>query len=294
MPKIKKVIKEVIKTVRTQSELGVQTGPWKAAGHKIGLVPTMGALHAGHMALVHQAKKVCDKVCVTLFVNPTQFGPGEDFNSYPRDEEKDRAMLQDAGADILYAPSVGEMYPDGTTASLSAGELGSVLEGAFRPGHFDGVATVVERLFSHTNPHAAFFGEKDYQQLQVIKQMTLRQKIGVEIIGVPTVRGTDGLALSSRNEYLSESERGIAPVLYQTISGVADGFAGGQPSAELIAAAVEKLGLAGFDPVDYVAVVDAKNLKPLELFSPDTPARVLAAAKLGRARLIDNIAVTAP
>lgn len=285
-------IKKVIKTVRTKSDLVAQVGVWRDDGKKIGLVPTMGALHAGHMELVHQAKKVCDKVCVTLFVNPTQFAPGEDFNSYPRDEEKDRALLQDAGADILYAPSMGEMYPDGTTASLSAGELGSVLEGAFRPGHFDGVATVVERLLSHANPHAAFFGEKDYQQLQVIKQMTLRQKTPVEIIGVPTVRDTDGLALSSRNEYLSESERGIAPVLYQTISGVADGFAGGQPSAALIAGAVKKLGLAGFGPVDYVAVVDAKNLKPLELFSPDTPARVLVAAKLGRARLIDNIAVT--
>ncbi|MCK5545870.1 MAG: pantoate--beta-alanine ligase [Rhodospirillaceae bacterium] len=283
-----------IKIFRTSSELAAQVGAWRNDGKKIGLVPTMGALHAGHMALVHRAKKVCDKVCVTLFVNPTQFGEGEDFNSYPRDEEKDCAMLQDAGADILYAPTVAEMYPNGTTATLSAGKLGNILEGTFRPGHFDGVATVVERLFSHTNPHVAFFGEKDYQQLQVIKQMTIKQKIGVEIVGVPTVRGDDGLALSSRNEYLTAAELALAPTLHQTLQAVAGWFVDGEDMPAILARATEALEKVGFGPVDYVAVVDATTLEPLKTYSAHVPARVLVAAKLGRARLIDNIAVTAP
>ncbi len=294
MPKNNPKINEVIKTFRTQSELGVQIGSWRERGHKIGLVPTMGALHAGHMALVHEAKKTCDRVCVTLFVNPTQFGPDEDLGAYPRDEEKDVAMLQDAGADILYAPGVDEMYPNGTTTTLSAGELGNILEGAFRPGHFDGVATVVERLFSHSNPHVAFFGEKDYQQLQVIKQMTAKQKIGVEIVGVPTVRGVGGLALSSRNEYLTAHELALAPVLHQTLQSFAGWFAAGEDVGAMTQRATDALNTAGFDPVDYVVVVDAKTLEPLREFSPHVPARVLAAAKLGRARLIDNTPVIIP
>lgn len=295
MPKIKKIIK----IFRTASELAAQVGAWRGDGKIIGLVPTMGALHAGHMALVHQAKKTCDKVCVTLFVNPTQFGEGEDFNSYPRDEEKDRTMLQDAGADILYAPSVDEMYPNGTTATLSAGAMGSVLEGAFRPGHFDGVATVVERLFSHANPDRAYFGEKDYQQLQVIKQMTARQmkagqKIPVEIVGVPIQRDANGLALSSRNAYLTPAELALAPILQQTLQAFAGWFISGENTSAMIVRAIETLEKAGFGPVDYVAVVDATTLEPLEKYSANRPARVLVAAKLGRARLIDNIAVAAP
>ncbi len=288
-----------IKIVRTAPDLAVQVGAWRNSEKIIGLVPTMGALHAGHMALVHQAKKTCDKVCVTLFVNPTQFGEGEDFNSYPRDEEKDRTMLQNAGADILYAPSVDEMYPNGTTATLSAGVMGSVLEGAFRPGHFDGVATVVERLFSHANPDKAFFGEKDYQQLQVIKQMTAkqmktRQKIPVEIVGVPTLRDANGLALSSRNEYLTAHELAVAPILQQTLQSFAGWFVAGEDVGVMTQRATDALNAVGFDPVDYVVVVDATTLEPLETYSANRPARVLVAAKLGRARLIDNIAVGAP
>ena len=283
-----------IKIVRTASDLAALIGAWRGDGKIIGLVPTMGALHAGHMALVHQAKKTCDKVCVTLFVNPTQFGEGEDFNSYPRDEEKDRTMLQDAGADILYAPSVDEMYPNGTTATLSAGAMGDVLEGAFRPGHFDGVATVVERLFSHANPDKAYFGEKDYQQLQVIKQMKAGQKIPVEIVGVPIQRDANGLALSSRNAYLTPAELALAPILQQTLQAFASWFISGENMSAMTVRATERLEKAGFGPVDYVAVVDATTLEPLEAYSANRPARVLVAAKLGRARLIDNIAVGTP
>ena len=281
-----------INTVHTKSELGTIVRTWRNAGKIVGLVPTMGALHDGHLSLVRQAKKNCDVVCVTLFVNPTQFGAGEDYATYPRDEEKDKALLQSVGADLLYAPSVDEMYPDGTTATLSAGRLGNILDGEFRPGHFDGVATVVARLFAHANPHKAFFGEKDYQQLQVIKQMVTEQKIPVEIIGVATVRENDGLALSSRNAYLNADERKIAPLLYKTLVETAQKFVGGMPAAELLIHAKENLISAGFGPVDYIALVNANTLVPLETFLPDVPARILGAAKLGRARLIDNIAIS--
>jgi len=281
-----------INTVRTKRDLHTIVERTHQAGKTIGLVPTMGALHDGHLSLVRQAKKNCDVVCVTLFVNPTQFGPGEDFSAYPRDEEKDKALLQSVGADLLYAPSVDEMYPDGTAATISAGKLGSVLDGKFRPGHFDGVATVVARLFAHSTPDKAFFGEKDYQQLLVIKQMVAQQKIPVEITGVATVRENDGLALSSRNAYLNTDERKIAPLLYQTMAATAQKFVDGAPSHELIVTAEQKLINAGFASVDYIALVDGGTLEPLEIYSPTaSPVRILGAAKLGRARLIDNLAV---
>ena len=283
-----------INTVRTKHDMRAIVERARQAGKTIGLVPTMGALHDGHLSLVREAKKNCDFVCVTLFVNPTQFAPGEDYSAYPRDEEKDKTLLQSVGADLLYGPSVEEMYPDGTTATISAGKLGSVLDGKFRPGHFDGVATVVARLFAHATPDKAFFGEKDYQQLLVIKQMVAQQNIPVEIIGVPTIRDNDGLALSSRNAYLSDDERKIAPIFYQTLSETAQKFVDGAPAHELIIPAEQKLIDAGFASVDYVALVDGGTLEPLETFSPSaqTP-RILGAAILGRARLIDNLAVTA-
>lgn len=283
-----------INTVTTQSELGLQVKPWKEAGYKVGFVPTMGALHDGHMALVRDAKKTCERVIVSIFVNPTQFGEGEDFTTYPRDIRSDSEMLATAGVDLIYLPAVAEMYPGQTAASISAGKLGTILEGAFRPGHFDGVATVVERLLSHASPDVAFFGEKDYQQLQVIKHMVASQNIAVEIIGVPIVRNENGLALSSRNAYLSADELKIAPILNQTLVETAQGFAGGIYADELIETARHELTSAGFDPVDYVMIVDSKTLMPLLTFSPDIPARVLAAAKLGPARLIDNVAVINP
>lgn len=282
-----------INTVRSKLELGLVVGSWRQAGQSVGLVPTMGALHDGHLSLVREAKKKCDMVCVTLFVNPTQFGPGEDYTTYPRDEEKDKALLQSVGADLLYAPSVDEMYPDGATATISAGKLGSMLDGKFRPGHFDGVATVVERLLAHITPHKAFFGEKDYQQLLVIKQMVAQQKIPVEIVGVATVRENDGLALSSRNAYLNANERKLAPLLYKTLVETAQKFTSKIPADELIIPAKEKLIAAGFSPVDYIVLVNANTLEPLEVFSTSVPARILGAAKLGRARLIDNLAVSA-
>jgi len=280
-----------ISTLRTVSELRAHVRAWRDAGLSVGLAPTMGALHSGHMSLVHAALQRCDRVIVTLFVNPTQFGEGEDFSVYPRDEDADRKLAEAEGAHVLFAPPVDEMYPPGAVTEVHVPGLDRVLEGAFRPGHFTGVATVVTKLLSMAGADHAFFGEKDYQQLQVIKTLARDLCMATEIHGVETMREADGLALSSRNAYLNETERATAPQLNAVLRRVADDFRGGAAGGELCRAAEAQLSDLGFGPVDYVAIVDASNLDALDSYDADRPARVLAAAKLGRTRLIDNIAV---
>jgi len=285
-----------LSTVRNVSELRTQVRAWRADGLSVGLVPTMGALHAGHLRLVHTALNQCDRVVVSLFVNPTQFGEGEDFSVYPRDEDADRALLESEGAHLLFAPSVAEMYPEQADDGAAGVEvhvpgLDSTLEGVCRPGHFTGVATVVSKLLLQSLADHAFFGEKDYQQLQVIKLVARDLCIPTEVHGVATLREDDGLAMSSRNRYLSAGERTTAPRLYEVLCKVAMDFKRGGSGIDLCRAAEVALADFGFGPVDYVAIADANTLEPLAAYDAHRPARVLAAAGLGRARLIDNIAV---
>jgi pantoate--beta-alanine ligase len=277
-----------IPIIRTVNELRKQIAAWRKAGETIALVPTMGALHQGHLSLVTLAKTKCDRAVVSIFVNPIQFGPREDFNTYPRDEAGDIAKLATAGADLVFAPDAAEMYPHGFSTHVRVGDLTDDLCGAARPNHFNGVATVVAKLLMQCGPEIAIFGEKDYQQLLVIKQMVRDLNIPVEIVGGPIMREADGLALSSRNVYLSPSERKTAPLLHETIADVAADLAQGRGCDDAVVAARFKLDAAGFR-VDYVAVRDPDTLKPLR--GPVKRARVLAAAYLGKTRLIDNVAV---
>jgi pantoate--beta-alanine ligase len=274
--------------VRTVSDLRRHVAAWRRAGESVALVPTMGALHEGHLSLVALAKSKADRVVVSIFVNPIQFGPREDFGSYPRDEQGDVEKLGRAGADLVFAPDMGEMYPQGFSTQVKVGDLTEDLCGAARPNHFDGVATVVAKLLLQCAPDLAIFGEKDYQQLLVIKRLVRDLNIPVEIVGAPIVREQDGLALSSRNVYLSVSERRTAPLLYRTIAEVAADLAKGRGCDDAVVAARFKLDAAGFR-VDYVAVRDPDTLKPLA--GPVKRARVLAAAHLGKTRLIDNVPV---
>ena len=276
---------------RSVSDLRQSLAPWRKAGEKIALVPTMGALHEGHLSLVALAKSKADRVVASIFVNPTQFGPGEDFRRYPRDEAGDLDKLEKAGANLVFAPETAEMYPIGFSTKVGVSDLTEDLCGASRPNHFDGVATVVAKLLLQCAPHVAIFGEKDYQQLLVIRRLVRDLDIPVEILGAPIVREEDGLALSSRNAYLSPSERKTAPLLYQTIVAVANDLRQGRGADDAAAAGCFKLEAAGFR-VEYVAVRDPETLKPLS--GPVERARVLAAVELGRTRLIDNVAVPAP
>ena len=276
-------------TVRTIADLRARVQGWRGAGQRIGLVPTMGALHAGHVSLVKNSVTRCDRTVVTLFVNPTQFGPKEDFSVYPRDEARDAALVAAEGADLLFAPGVDEVYPGGHSTKVHVGGLGDVLEGEHRPGFFTGVATVVTKLLLQALPDEAFFGEKDYQQLQVIKKLIRDLDIPVTATGVATVREADGLALSSRNAYLTPAERATAPVLHGTLAQVAEQVGRGENPRAQEAWARGQLERAGFWQVDYVTVRDAATLE--EVSGASQPARVLAAAWLGKARLIDNVAV---
>ncbi|MCB1495745.1 MAG: pantoate--beta-alanine ligase [Bauldia sp.] len=262
---------------------------WRSKGLTSALVPTMGALHEGHLALVRAAAKRADTVVVSIFVNPTQFGPAEDFSSYPRDHAGDLAKLAELGVDAVFMPSTEEMYPEGfaTTVSLEGPALG--LEADFRPTHFQGVATVVAKLLLATQPDIAIFGEKDYQQLLVIRRMVTDLGIPVAIEGLPTVREPDGLALSSRNAYLSEAERATAPLLQATLRAVAGAVLAGDDPATALATARDTLAAGGF-AVDYVELRNADTLAPVADPACE-PLRLLAAATLGRTRLIDNIAV---
>ena len=263
--------------------------PLMQAGGRIALVPTMGALHAGHMALVARAKEAADVVILSIFVNPKQFGKGEDFSRYPRNLEQDLGKAESAGAAIVYAPAPEDIYPPDFSASISAGALGNMLEGKFRPGHFDGVATVVTKLLLRTLPHVAVFGEKDYQQLCVIRRIVADLDIGVDILDLPIVREADGLAMSSRNAYLTPQERAVAPKLYGVLNDVAHGLAtNGRRIKSVLDQGIAALTRAGFR-VDYLELCDAETLAPAQSLKP--PARLLVAAWLGNTRLIDNIAV---
>ena len=275
--------------IRDADALEREIDALKAEG-TIAFVPTMGALHDGHMALVAEAKLRGDAVVASIFVNPTQFGPSEDLAVYPRREAADAALLDAAGVAILWAPDVETMYPDGPEATIRAGKAAEGLDGASRPGHFDGVATVVARLFGQVRPDFAIFGEKDYQQLAVIRQMVREHDMPVEIVGVPTQRDADGLALSSRNAYLSEEERAAARTLPRALGEAAQAIEAGGDVGEALDKARARLEGAGFDPVDYVALHDAETLAPMHVL--DRPARLLAAARMGRTRLIDNLPVT--
>jgi pantoate--beta-alanine ligase len=275
--------------VRVVPELRAKVNAWRKAGLSVGLVPTMGALHEGHLSLVRAAKLRCDRVVASLFVNPRQFAPHEDFERYPRDEASDAALLADAGCALLFAPERASMYPEGFATNVIVSEVSTPLEGEMRPHFFGGVATVVTKLLLQCLPDAAFFGEKDYQQLLVIKRLARDLDIPTEIVGCATVREHDGLAMSSRNAYLSADDRRIAArlnlVLHEAIKAVHAGDAITDAEAE----AARHLTAAGFSGVDYVAIRDAETLAPIDTLA--RPARILAAVWLGKTRLIDNMAV---
>lgn len=282
-------IQSTLPIFRTVAALRQTIAEWRGQGLRVALIPTMGALHAGHMALVTRALQLADRAVASVFVNPTQFGPQEDFASYPRRESQDALLLLKTGAHGLYAPPVEEMYPEGFATAITVGGPSEGLCGDFRPGHFSGVATVVTKLLLQSGADVALFGEKDYQQLQVIRRLVRDLDIPVAIEGVPTVRESDGLAMSSRNAYLTPAERAVAPVLHRTLAAMAERLAAGAAVAEQVAWGERQLLSAGFSAIDYLSVRDATWLTPLE--SVTGPARILVAAHLGKARLIDNVAV---
>ncbi len=277
---------------RTIAELRKQIALWRRREERVGLVPTMGALHAGHLALVHAARSECDRVVATIFVNPKQFAPNEDLGSYPRREPADLEMLASSGVDLVFMPPTGEIYPPGFATTVRVSGLTEGLCGAHREGHFDGVATVVTKLLIQSLPDVAYFGEKDYQQLTVVRRLARDLDIPVRIAGVPTVRDADGLALSSRNAYLSPEERRIAPELARALRSAATALARDPKAvaAELAraSAALEEAGFA----VEYVEVREAGDLSPVTA-EITVPSRVLAAVRLGRTRLIDNMPIAA-
>ncbi len=276
-------------TIRMVSDLRRQVRDWRDAGETVALVPTMGALHEGHLSLMQLAQQKADRLVVSIFVNPTQFGPNEDFDAYPRVEDDDVDHLNRLGADVAFAPAVGEMYPDGFSTQVRVTGLTDVLCGAHRPGHFDGVTQIVAKLLLQCLPDIAIFGEKDYQQLQVIRRMAADLDIPVEILGGAIMREEDGLALSSRNRYLSEAQRHIAAHFPRELQTVRDRvLAGGDPAAACDTAKMALIA-EGFDSIDYIEV---RHAETLELASAiDRPARVFGAARLGKTRLIDNWAV---
>jgi pantoate--beta-alanine ligase len=278
-----------MQTVNSIAALRQQLRAWRQQGERIAFVPTMGNLHAGHLALVEAARQHADRVVASIFVNPMQFGPGEDFERYPRTLAEDSAQLEQAAADLLFAPPVEEVYPVGAAQQTRVEVTGlvDILDGEARPGHFTGVATVVTKLFNMVLPDVALFGEKDYQQLLVIRRMVAELCFPVEIIGLPTVREADGLAMSSRNGYLSENERAVAPALYQALKQAAERLAQGERDfVALEAQGVQALESAGFAP-DYFAIRSADTLAPPS--AQATEVVILAAARLGATRLIDNL-----
>ena len=277
--------------VRTVADLRAQVAAWKAEGRRVGFVPTMGALHEGHLSLLRLAGQHADRVVASVFVNPTQFGPNEDFDAYPRDEGRDAGLLEGAGCALLYAPAVGEMYPPGASTTVTVAGVSEPLDGAARPGHFAGVATVVAKLLLQCGPDLAAFGEKDYQQLQVIRRLVRDLDIPVEILAGPIVRAEDGLALSSRNAYLTPAEREAAPTLSRALAQVVERLHAGASVEDAETEAIAALKAAGFARIDYVEVRGAEDLARLGPGPVSGPARVLGAAVLGRTRLIDNMAV---
>ncbi len=276
--------------IRDRDTLRRAVAGLRAEGGAVALVPTMGALHAGHIALVDEAKRCARHVVTSIFVNPKQFGPNEDLSAYPRREAMDAQMLDTAGCAILWAPDVAAMYPAGFASSISVSGVTEGLDGAARPGHFDGVATVVAKLFNQVTPDIALFGEKDFQQLAVIRRMVADLDFGIEIVGVPTQRDDDGLALSSRNAYLDPAQRIAARALPRALGEAAASIERGEPVAAALALAVKRLADAGFDPIDYITLCDAATLTPVDRLEGE--ARLLAAARIGTTRLIDNLRLT--
>lgn len=264
---------------------------WQRAGDVVGAVPTMGALHEGHLSLIRAAKIECTRVIVTIFVNPKQFNNADDLAKYPRTEAADLALLNAAGVDVLFAPTPDQVYPAGFATTVTVSGVATPLEGSARPGHFDGVATVVTKLFGMTQADRAYFGQKDWQQLQVVRRMTADLNLPTEVVGCETLRENDGLAMSSRNARLDARNRAVAPALYTALQHAAAQLRAGNETA-LIQCAKSLLN-AGFDEVDYVETRDAQTLAPIaaHALNPNQPARLLAAAWLGGVRLIDNIAV---
>ena len=278
----------MIASVSSVKDLRTALLKWREAGDTVAFVPTMGALHKGHMALIETAKKIASRTLVSIFVNPMQFGPQEDLSRYPRPLEDDQKKLQEAGCDLLYTPSVASIYPDGFATAIDPGPLSRILEGAIRPGHFLGVATVVTKLLLQAMPDAALFGEKDFQQLLIIRQVTRDLDIPVHIIGVPIVRDTDGLAFSSRNLYLSTEERKKAVLLPETLSQIVKELRVGKSPDALLKDGNDKLLKAGF-VVDYLELLSKETLKPQR--DLEQPMRLLAAVRLGTTRLLDNMDV---
>lgn len=278
-----------MRTIRDLAALRARVHDWKEAGDSVGVVPTMGALHAGHLALVQAARAACDRVIVTLFVNPRQFDRPEDLQKYPRTEESDAILLQPHGVDVLFAPDAATVYPPGFATSISVAGLPDVLCGAHRPGHFDGVATVVTKLLLMTGADNAFFGEKDWQQLQVIRRLVADLNIPVRVTGCPTVREKDGLALSSRNQRLTAADRLAAPALYRALQAAARALAGGAGVVATLDVARRAMLGAGFTDVEYLELRAGDTLALLD--QAQAGARLFVAAWIGGVRLIDNIAV---
>jgi len=279
-----------MKIIRTLKALRQETASWRAAGESIGLVPTMGALHDGHMSLVRNARAQNDRVITSIFVNPKQFNQASDLEAYPRDEAADAAKLEAADCDVLWAPDVGEMYPDGFATGVEVTGITDCLCGATRPGHFAGVAVVVTKLLLQSLPDKAYFGIKDYQQLNVVRRMARDLDIPVEIRGIDTVRERDGLAMSSRNWYLTEAEREVAPTLFRVLTNIAEAASSGEDSARAIERGRKQLADKGFGQVDYLEIRDAESFD-LVTRPPRRPSRAFAAVFLGKARLIDNVPV---
>jgi len=274
--------------VRTVADLRAAVRGWRQAGERVAFVPTMGYLHEGHLSLVKLGKQRAQRVVASVFVNPTQFAPGEDFEAYPRDEARDAALLASAGCDLLYAPTVDEMYPQGFATTVWVAEVSAPLDGIARPTHFAGVATVVTKLLMQCLPDVAIFGKKDFQQLLVIKRLARDLDLPVEIVGGPTLRAADGLALSSRNAYLSATERPVAAKLNEALRAAAAALKDGATVEEAEAEGRATLEAAGFARIDYFEVRDADDLQRLGPGPLVGPGRLFAAAVLGKTRLIDN------
>jgi pantoate--beta-alanine ligase len=275
--------------IREMSDLASALKEWREAGETIALVPTMGALHAGHMALVDAARGKADRVVASIFVNPLQFGPSEDLDRYPRQEADDAELLEQHGCNLLWLPTAAQLYPPGFATMINVAGVSERWDGASRPGHFTGVATVVAKLFTAVRPDTAFFGDKDFQQLAVIRRMATDLGLGVIIHGVETVRDADGLALSSRNAYLTADERQRALALPRSLETAREAILGGEPVEAALNEAKLKLSESGFAKIDYVALVDADTLEPLETAAREM--RLIAAAVIGTTRLIDNVSV---
>lgn len=280
-----------METVRTVADLRKRVQNWCRQGLRTAVVPTMGGLHEGHLSLVQVALQHADRAIATLFVNPTQFSPLEDLDAYPRDEARDAAMLEAGGCHLLFAPDVTEMYPQGFSTRVIVDGLTDCLCGAARKGHFDGVAQVVTKLLNQAQADIAIFGEKDWQQKAVVMRLAQDLDIPTRIVGAPTIREHDGLAMSSRNRYLTDAERRIAARLPALMTEAAARIGAGEKIKPILSNVIRRLETAGFRSVDYVEARTAEKLEPITTFDPDVPARLFAAAHLGKARLIDNIAI---